>query len=73
MVGLKNYSTIFGVLSLFYGIGVAIGPVVAAKVYDSTGSFNHVWVTFAVLAIILVFTTTFAVKKAQGFSQISEE
>ena len=73
IVGLKDYPTIFGVLSLFYGVGVAIGPVVAAKVYDSTGSYDQAWITFGILAMILVFTTILAVKKGKEFSQISEE
>jgi len=73
IVGLKDYPTIFGILSLFYGIGVATGPVLAARVYDSTGSYDRVWMAFAVLAVLLVFTTILAAKKGKGFNQIADE
>ena len=70
IVGLKDYPTIFGVLSLFYGIGVATGPVIAARVYDSTGSYDQAWIAFGILAVIIVFTTVLAAKKGEGLSQI---
>jgi MFS family permease len=72
IVGLKDYPTIFGILSLFYGIGVATGPVVAARVFDSTGSFDQVWIAFGIMAVIIVFTTVLAAKKGEGFSQIAD-
>jgi MFS family permease len=71
IVGLKDYSTIFGILNLFYGIGLVTGPVVAAKIYDSTGSYDKAWFAFAGLAVILGFTTLIATKKGEGFSNLA--
>lgn len=72
IVGVKEYSVIYGVLSLFYGIGVATGPVVAGKVYDSFGSYAPVWIAFSLLSLILMLTTTQAVKKAEGFARLAD-
>ncbi len=72
VVGRKYYSSIYGLLSLFYGVGVAIGPVVAAKVFDATGSYNPAWIAYAVLSVLLVLTTVLSVKKGEGFSQMND-
>lgn len=73
IVGVREYSTIYGILSLFYGIGVATGPVVAGKVYDSFGSYAPVWIAFSLLSLILMLAITQAVKKAEGFARLSDK
>jgi len=71
IVGVKNYATIFGIMNLFYGIGLVTGPVVAAKIYDSTGSYDNAWMLFAGLAVVLGLAMIFAAKKGEGYSQMA--
>ena len=71
IVGVKEYATIFGIMNLFYGIGLVTGPVVAARIYDSTGSYDNAWILFSCLAIILGLATILAAKKGQGYSQMA--
>ena len=68
--GRREYSGIYGLISLSYGIGASVGPVVASKVFDVTGSFNFIWVVFGALSIVLIATNVLAVKKGKGFSQM---
>lgn len=72
VVGVKDYSTIYGALSLFYGIGVATGPIVAGKIYDSTSSYDIAWIIFAVLSVVTAVTTILAVKKGKSYSEMTE-
>lgn len=72
IVGVRDYSTIYGVLSLFYGLGVATGPVVAGKIFDTTGSYNPAWIAFTILSLFMAITTVLSVKKGKGFANISD-
>ena len=71
IVGLKDYATIYGVLNLFYGIGLIVGPGVAAKMYDSSGSYNNVFYTFGALAVVLCIATIISAKKGEGYSKLA--
>ncbi len=71
IVGRRNYSTIYGLLSLSYGLGAAMGPVIAGKIYDSTGSYNPAWIAFGVISLIAALTIVLANKKGKGFSQMT--
>ena len=71
IVGLKDFATIFGILNLFYGIGLVVGPVVAAKIYDANASYTNVWFTFSAMAIILGFTTILSARKGKEYSQMA--
>lgn len=72
VVGRRHYSTIYGLLSLSYGIGVAIGPVVAAKIYKAQSSYSIAWIAFMLLSILMVFTTLSATKKAPQYRSMME-
>ena len=72
VVGRRNYSVIYGLLSLFYGIGVAVGPVVAAKVFAGSGSYAPAWIAFMVLAVLLIVTTVAGCKHAREYSTAND-
>jgi MFS family permease len=38
--GLASYGAIFGVISLVFGVGQALGPLTAGYLYDGTGSYR---------------------------------
>jgi sugar phosphate permease len=69
IVGLKDFTTIYGILNLFYGIGLIVGPGVAAKIYDANGSYSNVFYVFGALAIVLCLATILSAKKGEGYSQ----
>lgn len=72
IVGRKDYSTIFGIMSLFFGLGCAFGPVIAASVFDKTGSFTPAWIGFGVVFILLAVTSVLSVKKGADFAEMTE-
>jgi len=55
--GTRQYGTIFGCL---VGIGMSgniAGPYVAGKMFDMQGSYQNVWLIFAVVALVALFST----------------
>jgi len=70
IVGVKEYATIFGILNLFYGIGLVTGPVVAAVIFDSMGSYAIAWILFAALSVVLSLAAIIAHRKGKEFSNL---
>ena len=55
--GLANYGAIFGAITIPYAVGSAVGPLVAGRLYDSSGSYTGVFVVFLVLFAIAIVST----------------
>ena len=72
IVGRKYYAGIFGVVNVFFNVGVAVGPVVAARIFDATGSFNSAWIAFAVLSVIITFTTVMSTRHAVEYRSMTD-
>ena len=72
IVGRRNYAGIFGLVNVFFNVGVAVGAVVAARVFDATGSFNGAWIDFAVLMVIAAFTTVLSTKHAKEYRSMTD-
>lgn len=49
----KHYAEIYGFLSLFPGVGYALGGPLIAPAYDMTGSYNIAWIIAAALSIVM--------------------
>lgn len=60
--GSKNFGMNYGVLFTAWGIGGVIGPMTAATILDSLGSYNYAYITAAILLIIAI-AITFTVRK----------
>jgi len=58
--GLLYYGAVFGALYLCQGFGAASGPFFSGLVHDATGSYNSVFVTYAVLQAIAIPTILLA-------------
>jgi len=56
--GTKQYGTIFGCLIGMGMIGMIAGPYVAGRLYDIQGSYQNVWLIFAVIAIVALIATS---------------
>ncbi len=52
--GLANYGAIFGAITIPYAVGSAVGPLVAGRLYDSSGSYTGVFVVFLVLFAVSI-------------------
>jgi MFS family permease len=56
--GTKQYGTIFGCLIGMGMIGMIAGPYVAGRLYDIQGSYQNVWLIFAVIAVVALIATS---------------
>ncbi len=66
IVGTRDYATIFGIISLFYGLGVALGPMIVSGLSGSLG-WTPVWIGLAVLMTIMTALSVFSYFKGLGF------
>jgi len=70
LYGLKNFGANYGTLFTAWGFGGIIGPMTAARILDSTNSYNAAYiVAFVLLLIALAITFTFNKKKKPGLQQ----
>jgi MFS family permease len=54
--GMKGYGTNYGVLYLAWGVSGVVGPLIAAKVVDSTGTYEWAYnISAVLLGIAIVF------------------
>ncbi|MCL2804646.1 MAG: MFS transporter [Treponema sp.] len=67
IVGVRDYATIFGIMSLFYGLGVASGPMVVEGLYTSIG-WTPIWIGLTIMSAIMAVTTILAHRKSTGFA-----
>ena len=44
--GRKNYATLRGIMGIFYGMGTFVSPIFAGWIFDTTGSYQIVLLTF---------------------------
>jgi MFS family permease len=51
-MGIRRHGAILGILGIFTTIGFAAGPVVAGRIFDSTGSYSAALWIFIAMAII---------------------
>jgi MFS family permease len=72
IVGVKHYATIFGIMNLFYGIGLVTGPQLVAKLSESFGSYTTVWMMLGGLGFVFAASTILAVKKGSGYNQLAD-
>ena len=57
--GRKAYATIRGIMGICYGTATFASPIYAGWIYDATGSYNLVLITFSI--ILLVAASSFVV------------
>ncbi len=62
--GLKNLGVNYGLIFTSWGIGGVIGPLLAARIFDSAGNYNTSYIVSAVL-LVIAGIITFTFKKAK--------
>lgn len=50
--GVRDYSSIFGMVTIFYVVGMAVGPIAAGSIVDMTGSYHKSWYVYGALILI---------------------
>ncbi len=61
--GIRSYGTLLGILSLFFWIGAAMGPMIAGFVHDANGDYFLSFMMFIVLHTITLITMLSAVHR----------
>lgn len=68
--GLASYGAIFGTVTLFHSIGVAIGPLMAGYMYDATNTYRGAFIVFiALFGVAIPAILVFRRPKLPGESQ----
>ena len=52
LFGDLDYSANYSIVTLIYFIGIAVGNLMSAMIYDNTGSYNLAWVIYAVMIVV---------------------
>ncbi len=64
-LGLKHMGTILGSLNFFWGLGAAVGPVLAGYLLDATGSYSSAFILGA-MGMLLATAVSLLPKKPVG-------
>jgi MFS family permease len=51
-LGLRRFGTLYGLIGVFHTLGAAVGPVVAGRIFDVTGTYLFAFETFVALLLI---------------------
>jgi MFS family permease len=70
--GTKQYGTIFGCLVGMGMFGNIAGPYIAGKLFDIQGSYENVWLIFAVVALVALFSAM-AINDKETLSETREK
>jgi len=62
--GLAHYGAIFGAVTVPYAVGSAVGPLVAGRMYDASGSYDSVLLLFLSLFLASIVTILITRKPA---------
>lgn len=52
MLGLKRYGTFIGLMNAAVSVGLAVGPVIAGRIFDVTHSYSDAFVLSAVVSLV---------------------
>lgn len=61
--GSKNFGMIYGILFTAWGLGGVIGPMTAAAILDSRGTYNYAYMVAGILLVIAIGITFTGKKK----------
>jgi MFS family permease len=69
--GRRAYATLRGIMGVTYGVATFVSPVYAGWVYDTTGSYKLVLITFSI--ILLVAASFFAALRRPSLTKTKQE
>ncbi|MFC1904860.1 hypothetical protein ACFLXT_03765 [Chloroflexota bacterium] len=50
--GRRSYATLRGIMGVFYGMATFVSPIYAGWVFDRTGSYTEVLISFAIALVL---------------------
>lgn len=50
--GIRKFGTIFGLMNIFFTVGMAAGPPLAGWVFDTRGTYQLIWVVYSGLNLL---------------------
>ena len=68
LFGLRDYARIYGVLSVFINLSIALGMSLSSFIYDRSGSYDGAWLVYMALNIVyvaIIFLAAARLKKAE--------
>ena len=66
MIGTRAHGAIFGGIVFFGTLGAAVGPVVAGRILDVTGSYEYTFTGLAVMGAICLALVISLPRRAQA-------
>src|SRR5699024_8190030 len=63
MFGLRDYSSIYGILTAMSGIGGIVSPIIAGYTFDTMGSYNYAFIIMSILIVIAIAIYQFTFSK----------
>jgi len=58
LFGMRSHGVVFGVISLSWTIGAAVGPALAGGIFDVTNSYQLAWLIYGALAVAGIIATS---------------
>ena len=58
--GMVSFGVVSGLMGMFVAAGAAIGPAIAGRIYDATGSYHLAFTLFAVVSVLAAVAVLFA-------------
>ena len=65
--GKENYGKAYGIVNSFTQVGLSLGSLAVASVYDSTGTYRFAWVMLLVLTAVTLVSWVGAVLLARRY------
>lgn len=70
--GREHYAEVYGIISSITQVGLTLGSLMIATIYDQTGSYQLGWQLLIALTVITMVTWIFSMKMARGKSGVLE-
>lgn len=70
--GRKHYAEVYGIISSISQVGLTLGSLIIASIYDKTGSYQNGWKLLIVLTIITMITWILSMRMPRKRGQLLE-
>ncbi|WP_407855626.1 MFS transporter [Enterococcus hailinensis] len=70
--GRKHYAEVYGIISSISQVGLTLGSLIIASIYDKTGSYQNGWKLLIVLTIITMITWILSMRMPRKKGQLLE-
>lgn len=71
--GPEKYGEAYGIVNSASQIGLAVGSLIVAGIFDATGSYQTAWILLLVLTLFTLFSWIFAYVKSRAYCKIEKK